>query len=253
MAGFAFRFETSQKEVLGRFETSQKELSSAVDTSLLHPRLPPPPRSLPTHLGRVHAPLIMSSSHTPNSTPARILNHIFLHVRSTFVMFCLPRCHAQPHPPAHNVPPYCIFSTCMLSHPPINLPPCTPPINLPPCTPSYLETTFLSCLLPSPAYLHPIARDATDVWVWHMHAEAENTFQYPANAWTLPQPNPQRLVRVAQEGSGWAYMVEGQRYGFEEKEPWPRFGYRAGLMPGNGTAAPPPVKRTPKDQFSWKD
>ncbi|CAI5537379.1 unnamed protein product [Closterium sp. Naga37s-1] len=118
----------------------------------------------------------------------------------------------------------------------------------------YLETTFLSRLLPSPTYLQPIARDATDVWVWHMHAEAEKTFQYPAKAWTLPQPDPQRLVRVAQEGSGWPYIVDGQRYGFEDKkEPWPRFGYRAGLMPPNGTAAPPPVKRTPKDQFSWKD
>ncbi|CAI5996113.1 unnamed protein product [Closterium sp. NIES-65] len=118
----------------------------------------------------------------------------------------------------------------------------------------YLETTFLSRLLPSPAYLQPIARDATDVWVWHMHAEAEKTFQYPAKAWTLPQPDPQHLVRVAQEGSEWPYIVDGQRYGFaDKKEPWPRFGYRAGLMPRNGTAAPPPVKRTPKDQFSWKD
>ncbi|CAI7830746.1 unnamed protein product, partial [Closterium sp. NIES-53] len=118
----------------------------------------------------------------------------------------------------------------------------------------YLETTFLSRLLPSPTYLQPIARDATDVWVWHMHAEAEKTFQYPAKAWTLPQPDPQHLVRVAQEGSEWPYIVDGQRYGFEDKkEPWPRFGYRAGLMPRNGTAAPPPVKRTPKDKFSWKD
>ncbi|CAI5536369.1 unnamed protein product [Closterium sp. Naga37s-1] len=195
------------------------QLSSAVDASHPHPRLPPPPRSLPTHLGRVSAPLIMSFL-----TP---LLHAFL-TTSSYTYEAHSSCSAY-HAAMHNHTPLPTTSPLTASflhaccHTPQSTFPRAPPQSTFPRAP---PATFLSRLLPSPAYLQPIARDATDVWVWHMHAEAENTFQYPTNAWTLPQPDPQRLVRVA-EGSGWAYMVEGQRYGFEEKkEPWPRFGYR---------------------------
>jgi len=88
------------------------------------------------------------------------------------------------------------------------------------------KTKFLKRFQESPATIEVLGDGCRDVWVFHVHIEANQSFHYPPG-WYLEQPKPGELVYleddrgqllVGMEKYSWPYIVNGTRHGLKGRE-----------------------------------
>lgn len=89
----------------------------------------------------------------------------------------------------------------------------------------FLENEFLKRFQESPDTIEVLSDGCTDVWVFHVHIEANQSFHYP-RGWYLEQPKPAELVPlendrgqllVGMEKYSWPYVVNDTRHGLQGK------------------------------------